>query len=114
MNPEIVVLVTAPSELEAEKIGQTLVGEKLAACANLVRGIQSIFFWQGKVCRESEVLIVIKTRSDLFEPLMARVKSLHSYTVPEIIALPIIKGSEDYLRWIRESTLRAKGFPSKI
>jgi periplasmic divalent cation tolerance protein len=104
MSSEIVILVTVPSELEAEKIGQTLVEEKLAACVNMIRGINSVFFWQGKICQESEILMMIKTRGDLFEPLMARVKSLHSYTVPEVIALPIIKGSEDYLHWMREST----------
>jgi periplasmic divalent cation tolerance protein len=104
MGGEIVVLVTAASEEEAEKIVYALVGQGLAACANLVRGIESIFFWQGKTCRENEVLIVLKTRADLFEILTNCVKSLHSYAVPEIIALPIVKGSEDYLRWIREST----------
>ena len=107
MEKEIVVLITASSEAEAEKVGKTLVEEKLAACVNLVRGVDSIFFWEGKVCRENEVLLLVKTRSDLFSALTAQVKSLHSYTVPEIIALPILQGSEDYLRWIRESTRSA-------
>lgn len=104
METEIVVLVTAPSEQEGEKIGQALVEQKLAACANMVRGIQSIFFWEGKVCNENEILLLIKTRTDLFESIVTEVKRLHSYTVPEVIALPILKGSDDYLRWIREST----------
>jgi periplasmic divalent cation tolerance protein len=104
VSTEIVVLITASSEKEAQKIGQTLIEQKLAACANLIREVHSIFFWQGKICQENEALILVKTRADLFEPLMAQVKALHSYTVPEIIALPIVKGSEDYLRWIREST----------
>jgi periplasmic divalent cation tolerance protein len=104
MNSDIVILVTARSELEAEKISQTLVEEKLAACVNIVRGIDSVFVWQGKMCRENEMLLIIKTRCDLFDSLLARVKSIHSYAVPEVIALPIIKGSEDYLRWMREST----------
>lgn len=104
MTTEIITLITAASEEEAVKIGEALVEGKLAACVNLLPGIRSIFFWQGEICRENEVLMVIKTRADLFDALVVAAKGLHSYSVPEIIALPIVKGSEDYLRWIREST----------
>ncbi|MGH7273016.1 MAG: divalent-cation tolerance protein CutA [Nitrospiria bacterium] len=101
---EVVILITAPSTEEAQKIAHSLVGEHLVACANLVSPVQSIFYWQEKVCDVKEVLVICKSRVALFEEILKRVKELHSYTVPEIIALPIIKGSEDYLRWINEVT----------
>ncbi len=105
-NPagSIVVLVTASSPLEAEKIGRTLVEERLAACANVVPAIHSFFRWQGKVCEESETLLIIKSRHNLFPSLLARVQTLHSYTLPEVIALPILEGSPNYLAWIHDST----------
>jgi periplasmic divalent cation tolerance protein len=101
---EVVFLITASSVEEGQKIAQHLVAEHLAACVNIVSSIQSIFYWQGKVCDEQEVLLIGKTRAFLFERVSQRVKELHSYTVPEIIALPIIKGSNDYLHWIGEAT----------
>jgi len=103
-STEIVILITAPSVEEGQKIAHTLVGEHLIACVNIVSSIQSIFYWQGKVCDEKEVLLIGKTRASLFEKVSQRVKGLHSYTVPEVIALPMIKGSKDYLRWICETT----------
>jgi periplasmic divalent cation tolerance protein len=101
---EVVILITAPSMDEAQKIAHSLVNEHLAACVNIVSQIQSIFYWQGKVCDEKEVLLVCKSRAPLFTKISERVKALHSYTVPEIIALPIVKGSEDYLHWMQEMT----------
>jgi len=95
-----VVLITTSSPEEAEKIGKALVHERLAACVNIVREIRSFFFWQGKVEDEQEALIIVKTKASLFPSLVERVKTLHSYTVPEIIALPILMGSESYLRWM--------------
>jgi periplasmic divalent cation tolerance protein len=109
---EIVIFITAPSVEEGQKIAHVLVAEHLVACVNIVSSIQSIFYWQGKVCDEKEVLLIGKTRASLFEKVSQRVKELHSYTVPEIIALPMIKGSKDYLRWIGEVTAmfkKAKG-----
>ena len=106
-DQEIVILVTAPSEEEAEKIGRALVEAGLIACANILPGIRSIFFWEGKVTQEQECLLLLKSRGELFEAITVAVKSLHSYTVPEIIALPITRGSQDYLAWIREVTARA-------
>lgn len=100
----IVVYITTPNEDEAVRIAKIIVEEKLAGCVNIVRGIRSIYSWQGKIEDDSEVLMIVKTQRHLFEPLKRRVKKLHSYTVPEIIALPIIEGSEDYLNWLKEVT----------
>jgi periplasmic divalent cation tolerance protein len=99
-----VILVTAPSEDVAAEIAKTVVEERLAACANIVRGVRSIYRWQGKVEDEAEVLMVIKTRHELFEQLAGRVRRLHPYSVPEVIALPIVEGLADYTRWIGEVT----------
>lgn len=101
---EIVVLITSASKEEAEKIGTDLVEKQLAACANIIPSLTSIFSWEGKICREEEVLMVVKSRKEIFERLVEAVKQHHSYSVPEIIALPIIAGSEDYLNWVRENT----------
>lgn len=100
----IVVYITAPNEDEAAKIAKTIVEERLAGCVNIVKGIRSIYSWQGKIEDDSEALMIAKTQRHLFEPLKRRVKELHSYTVPEIIALPIIEGSDDYLNWLKEIT----------
>ncbi len=100
----IVVYITSPNEEEAAKIARTVVEGRLAGCVNIVKGIRSIYSWQGKIENDSEVLMIIKTQRHLFEPLRMRVKELHSYTVPEIIAMPVIEGSEDYLRWLKEVT----------
>lgn len=100
----IVVLVTASSKEEANKIARGLLEEKLAACVNIVEGLESRFWWQGKIDSAKEALLIIKTRKALFNKLAKKVKSLHSYTVPEIIALPIISGSKAYLDWINDCT----------
>ena len=102
---EIVVYVTAPNEDEAAGIARSLVELKLAACVNIIKDIRSIYRWQGTLQDDSEVLMIIKTREELFDPLTVEVRKLHSYDVPEIIALPISLGSEDYIKWIRESTI---------
>jgi periplasmic divalent cation tolerance protein len=104
MTDFLVVLITAPNEDEAAKIAHDIVGSGLAACANIIRGVRSIYRWQGKVEDNNEVLMVVKTRADLFGDLEKRIKELHSYTVPEIIALPVIRGFEGYLAWLREET----------
>lgn len=98
------VFITAPSEEEAVKISKTLVEEKLAGCINIVKNIRSIYSWQGKIEDESECLLIIKTKSDLYEELEKRAKELHSYSVPEIIGFKIKKGSESYLNWLNEVT----------
>jgi periplasmic divalent cation tolerance protein len=104
MTGEIIILITASSEDEAEKIGSALVGERLAACVNIMPGVRSLFVWEGKTRDEREVLLICKSRRPLLERIVARVKSLHSYAVPEIIALPVIGGSAEYLSWMRDAT----------
>ena len=101
---EIVVFVTAPGEEEAAKIALALVEAKLAACVNIIRDIRSIYAWQGNIEDDSELLLIIKTRKSLFDDLSAKVGELHSYDLPEVIALPIVDGSKEYLKWIGEST----------
>ncbi len=104
MSEYIVLFITAPAEETSARIARTLVEEKLAGCVNIIKDIRSIYFWQGKVEDESEVLLIAKTRRELFNKLKDRVKSIHPYSVPEIIAMPIIAGSEDYLKWLDETT----------
>lgn len=99
----IVVLITASSEQEAETIGKALVESRLAACVNISAGIRSLFWWQGAIDRQEEVLMMVKSRSDLLPSLIETVTRLHSYTVPEVVALPILSGSSDYLAWMDES-----------
>jgi periplasmic divalent cation tolerance protein len=99
-----VVFVTTPNEESAAAIGRTLVQERLAACANLVGPIRSIYRWQDNVEDAAEYLLIIKTRSSLCAQLEKRVKELHSYEVPEIIAVKIDRGSPPYLAWVHEST----------
>ncbi len=96
----IIVLVTTKDKAEAEKISQTLLAEKLIACANIISPVASCFLWQGKVDRAEECLVVMKTRKGLFGELSLCVKALHSYEVPEVLALPIVDGSEAYLSWL--------------
>jgi Uncharacterized protein involved in tolerance to divalent cations len=100
----VVVLVTASSNEEAEQIGKTVVDLRLAACSNVVKGIQSIFWWDNQVNVESECLLIMKTTSDRFSELETVIRQHHSYSVPEIIALPIIAGSAPYLEWIQNET----------
>ena len=100
----LVVYITAPDEDEAAKIARALVEGKLAACVNIIGDVRSIYSWQGEVEDEKEVLMIVKTRSELFAALQARVKELHSYIVPEIIAMPIVDGSEEYVKWLNEAT----------
>lgn len=103
MGDEVVVLITASSADEAGKIGRALVEERLVACANIVGGVRSLFFWDGKSRDEQETLMICKSRSPLMNRIIDRVKQLHSYTVPEIIALPIAAGSKEYLDWVNET-----------
>jgi periplasmic divalent cation tolerance protein len=98
----IVVLVTAGSSDEGERLARSLVEERLAACVNRIPAVQSVYRWQGKVEQSAEELLVIKTRAALFAALEKRVRELHSYSVPEVIALPIMNGSEAYLKWLGE------------
>ncbi|MGA3294734.1 MAG: divalent-cation tolerance protein CutA [Candidatus Acidiferrales bacterium] len=109
MAEKIVVLVTCGSANEARRIGRALVGRRLAACANLVRApIESIYRWKGKVESAKEFLLIVKTSCGRFAALRKEVQRLHSYDVPEIIALPISAGARAYLDWISDSVRPAK------
>lgn len=100
----IVVFCTVPNRDDAKKISKALIEENLAACVSTVDKVHSIFSWNSEVCSENELLLIIKTRRELFEKIEVVIKTLHSYNVPEIIALPVIIGSEDYLGWIEHET----------
>ena len=101
---KIVIFITAANKQEARRIASSLIKEKLAACVNIVEKVESLFWWQAKVDQAKEVLLIVKTKKKLLNKLIRLVKSLHSYTVPEIIALPIIGGNSDYLNWIDDVT----------
>ena len=100
----IAVFITCPKEEEAAKIARALVEAGLAGCVNIVRNIRSIYRWQNKIEDDTEVLMMAKTQKYLFDAVAKKVKELHSYEVPEIIAVPIVQGSEDYLRWLKDVT----------
>ena len=103
MSNALIVLVTAPNIEEASRIADTLVGERFAACVNIVSGIESIYRWEGRVARDNEVLMLIKTTDERYAELEEQVKALHSYTTPEVIAVRIERGAEAYLKWLGES-----------
>jgi len=100
----ILVLCTFPDPAFAKNIAERLVNEKLAACVNVITGVQSIFRWQGKIDNANENILVIKTKDSLYDELEVRIKELHPYELPEIISVPIDKGLNKYLDWISEST----------
>ena len=100
----LVVLVTASNQEEALLIGRRVVEKKLAACVTVVPNVVSIFEWDGKVCEEQEWLLVMKSNADAYETLEVEVKTLHSYEVPEILALSVAKGSSEYLAWVKAMT----------
>jgi periplasmic divalent cation tolerance protein len=107
MNGELIVFVTTASEEEAASIADTLVTERFAACVNIVPTVESIYRWEGKVTRDREALMIIKTTDERYADLERRVKELHSYSTPEVIALEIKHGSPSYLDWLRESVVRS-------
>jgi periplasmic divalent cation tolerance protein len=111
-NSVVVVFVTTANEENAAAIGRALVEERLAACANLVGPIRSIYRWRDAVEEASEHLLLIKTRASLFPALQARVKQLHPYEVPEIVAADIRQGSRQYLDWMLESTAQTRAKPA--
>jgi periplasmic divalent cation tolerance protein len=100
----VVVLVTAPSQDVAAELAKALVTEKLVACVSIVPGVRSIYAWKGAVCDEQESLCVLKTRRSLFAMVRARVLALHPYEVPEVVALPLVEGSQTYLDWLARET----------
>lgn len=103
MGDGLIVLVSVPNAETAGKLAEALVGERLAACVNVVGGVRSIYRWKGAVERDEELLCVCKTTRAVFERLRARVVELHPYEVPEVVALPIEAGHAPYLAWITAS-----------
>jgi len=95
------ILITAPDASTGERLGRALVQERLAACANIVPGVVSVYWWQGDVHRDTEVLIIVKTTQDRVEAVRARVVELHPYDVPEVLALSVDAGHSPYLDWVR-------------
>jgi len=102
----IVVLITVPSKEVGEEVANALLEQNLAACVNIVAPIRSLYTWEDKICDDEEMLLIAKSRAELFEnQLVPAVQAIHPYEVPEIIALPILMGSKSYLDWIDESTI---------
>ena len=98
------VYMTAASRDEAKRIGRALVEERLAACANVIDGMESMYWWQGKLTEDREAVLIAKTRADLVPSLTERVRALHSYSVPCVVALPILDGNPAYMDWLRGET----------
>ena len=104
MTDKIVVLSTCPTAEEAGKIARRLVEKRLAACVNILAGARSVYHWQGAIEENEEILLLIKSRRDLFATLRAELERIHSYEVPEVIALPIVDGSPSSLDWLERET----------
>lgn len=99
-----VVFVSTATREEAEKVARLLLDQRKVACVNIITGVQSLFWWQGKIDSAQESLLIAKTRTSLVPQVIDLVRSAHSYTVPEVIALPITAGNDDYLAWIDRET----------
>ena len=98
----IVVLITTGNDEQAGKIADALLGQRLAACVNIVPRVDSLFWWQGKIDATKESLLIVKTKAALLDDIIKSVRGIHSYKVPEIIALPVVGGNQDYLDWINK------------
>lgn len=105
MTDKIVVLSTCDSEEQALRIAHILVERRLAACVNILPGARSVYRWKEKIEDSAELVLVIKTRRDLFDGVYAEIQKIHSYETPDIIALPIVDGSEAYLAWLDRELL---------
>lgn len=104
MTDRMLIYVTAPNRDEALALGRTLVEERLAACANLLGPITSVYWWEGRVNQDDEVALILKTRADRADALIARARELHSYSCPCVVALPIVAGNPAFLDWIGAET----------
>lgn len=100
----IVIYCTVPNKKEGQEIAKALIEHNLAACVNILDKMESIFSWDGELCEEKEALMMIKTKRELFDKVKFIIQKLHSYTVPEVIAMPIIEADETYLKWIAHET----------
>jgi periplasmic divalent cation tolerance protein len=105
MTDKIVVLSTCATETDAERLARALVAGRLAACVNVVPGMRSFYHWKGEIESSTEFLLIIKTSRELFPALNAEMAKLHPYEVPELLALPVVDGAENYLSWL-DSNLR--------
>jgi periplasmic divalent cation tolerance protein len=103
VTDKVVVLVTTASRDEGKKIARHLVESRLAACVNITQSIESVYRWEGKMAEEVEFLLIIKSVRELFPEIRAEISRLHSYQTPEIICLPVVEGSRNYLQWISDS-----------
>lgn len=101
-SPYIAILITTANAEEAQRISRRLLEQKKIACVNIVSRVSSLFWWQGKVDSAEESLLIVKTKASLLNEIVTLVKEIHSYDVPEVIALPIVGGNPDYLKWIGE------------
>jgi periplasmic divalent cation tolerance protein len=99
----VIIFVTCASNNEAQKIAAALLKKRLVACGNIVGGVRSKFWWKGKIDSTKETLLILKAKSANFKAVEKKVKRIHSYDVPEIIAIPIVAGSSDYLNWIKDN-----------
>jgi periplasmic divalent cation tolerance protein len=113
VTDKVVILVTAANKRQAQAIARRLVESKLAACVNITQPVESIYHWEGKIARDREYQLIIKSTRDLFPEIRTAVAALHTYTTPEIICLPIIEGSRNYLQWIDDSVKPSAPAPGK-
>lgn len=104
MERAVLVYTTWPSVVEAERAGEAIVGRRLAACVNILPGMISYYWWEGKIERAEEVVMIVKTRASLAEPVRAAVKEMHSYTTPSVMVLPVESVEADYYAWILRET----------
>jgi len=104
-NEFCVIYVTVPDENAAARVTESVVDSKLVACVNAIPGIKSTYLWKGQVTTDQEILLMMKTRTELFDRLQETIKTQHPYETPEIISVPITNGIQSYLDWIRDSTL---------
>lgn len=108
MTDKIVVLSTCSSAEEAHRIARELVDKRLAACVNIICGVQSVYRWEGKIEDSDEILLLIKTSRGLFDSVRAQIQKMHSYELPEVIALQVVDGSEPYLEWLNRELAPSK------
>jgi periplasmic divalent cation tolerance protein len=100
----LVILVMVGNQVEAVRIGEEMVNAKLAACANIIPGVHSIYRWKGKTVKEEEVLLILKSTKPRYRALEKAIRAIHTYEIPEIIALPVKEGLDGYIGWVRSET----------
>ena len=110
MSEKIIVFSNCGSQEEARRVARALVDTRVCACVNIIPGIQSIYRWQGSIQEEAEWMLIIKTTRELFDRLSAELRKNHSYEIPEVIAIPIVEGNPDYLKWIDRETFGSANF----